>query len=220
MPRFLLVLCAFVSATYAASEAEQHFTDKVRPLLESRCISCHGPDKVKGNLRMDSRAALLKGGDSGPALVPGKPSESLLLQAVLHTRKDLEMPPKEKLTASDIAVLERWITDGAPWPEVKSVSTVATVATGEKIGDAWSDPRNPIVRIFGGQRLDLWSLKPITRTEPTNLRHSSKVRNSIDRFILARVEKAGLKSAPEADRRTWHGECILISPAFRPRPRR
>jgi hypothetical protein len=201
MPRFLLVLCAFISATYAANEAEQHFTDKVRPLLESRCISCHGPDKVKGNLRMDSRAALLKGGDAGPALVPGKPSESLLLQAVLHTRKDLEMPPKEKLTAADIAVLERWITDGAPWPEVKSVSTAATVATGEKIGDAWSDPRNPIVRIFGGQRLDLWSLKPITRTEPPQVRNSSKVKNSIDRFILARVEKAGLNSAPEADRR-------------------
>jgi hypothetical protein len=202
VPRFLIMLYAFVSALHAGNEPEQHFTVKVRPLLESRCISCHGPDKVKGNLRMDSRAALLKGGDSGPALVPGKPSESLLLQAVLHTKKDLEMPPKEKLTASDIAVLERWIAEGAPWPEEQVVSPTVASGTTERIGDAWSDPRNPIVRIFGGQRLDLWSLKPITRPEPPNVRNSSKVRNSIDRFILARVEKSGLKPAPEADRLT------------------
>src|SRR5688572_17758442 len=202
MPRFLAVLCAFVSATYAGIEAGQHFSEKVRPLLESRCITCHGPDKVKGNLRMDSRAALLKGGDSGPALVPGKPSESLLLQAVLHTKKDLEMPPKEKLTATEIAILERWIIDGAPWPEAKSLPATAATSTGERIGDAWSDARNPIVRIFGGQRLDLWSLKPVTRPQPPNIRNSTRVKNSIDRFILARVEAAGLKPAPEAERRT------------------
>src|SRR5688500_12969418 len=106
MLRVLLILSAILPLALYASDADQHFTERVRPLLESRCISCHGADKVKGGLRMDSRDALIKGGDSGPALVPGKPSESLLLQAVLHSRKDLEMPPKEKLTATEIAVLE------------------------------------------------------------------------------------------------------------------
>jgi hypothetical protein len=201
MLRVLLILSALFPLALHASDPAQHFTDRVRPLLESRCISCHGPDKVKAGLRMDSRDALLKGGDSGPAIVPGKPSESLLLQAVLHTKKDLEMPPKEKLTATDIAVLERWISDGAPWPET-STTTTAAAPSSEKIGDAWTDPRNPIVRIFGGQRLDLWSLKPIKRPEPPAVRNPSKVKNPIDRFILAKLDEANLRPASEADRRT------------------
>lgn len=195
-----LLLCCTVSAVLIADEPEHHFIDKVKPLLDSRCVSCHGADKVKGGLRMDSRAALLSGGDSGPALVPSKPSESLIIQAVLHANKDLEMPPKEKLTARDVAVLERWIADGAPWPETKPTALVESTPRGEKIGDAWSDPHNPIAKIFGGQRLDLWSLKPIKRPIPPTVRNAARVRNPIDRFILAKVEATGLKAAPEAGR--------------------
>ena len=103
----LLLLAVWTARADTATE--QLFADKVKPLLDSRCISCHGPDKVKGGLRMDSRAGLLKGGDSGPALVPGNPSDSLLLQAVMHSKKDLEMPPKEKLTTNDIAALRRFV---------------------------------------------------------------------------------------------------------------
>src|SRR5262245_21710634 len=107
-----------LASVRADDEAGRHFVDFVKPLLDSRCVSCHGPDKVKGGLRMDSRTAILKAGDSGvPAVVPGRPADSLLLQAVMHSRKDLEMPPKEKLTPRDIALIERWIRDGAPWPE-------------------------------------------------------------------------------------------------------
>ena len=186
----------------AESPADRHFLDKVKPLLDLRCVSCHGPDKQKGGLRLDSRAAALKGGDSGPGLVPGKPGESLFLQAVLHAKPDLEMPPKEKLTAADIAVLERWVADGAPWPEGTAATTRPALAPGERIGDAWSDPRNPIVRIFGGQRLDLWSLKPIRRPEAPAVQTPEWARNPIDRFILARLEAAGLRPSPEADRRT------------------
>ncbi|HYE31116.1 MAG TPA: c-type cytochrome domain-containing protein, partial [Methylomirabilota bacterium] len=113
IPILLLLLVAPLRG--AAADAERHFTDIVKPLLDSRCISCHGPDKVKGALRLDSREAILKGGDNGPSIVPGKPSESLLLKAVMHTAPDLEMPPKEKLTPKDIAAFEKWIQDGAPW---------------------------------------------------------------------------------------------------------
>src|SRR6185436_17370401 len=125
-------------ALSAESDVNQHFVGKVKPLLDRRCISCHGPDKVKGGLRLDSREAILKGGDNGPALVVGKPSESLLLQAVMHSKKDLEMPPKEKLTKTDITILEKWIRDGAPWPNVSVVTAESKLAPGERIGDAWS----------------------------------------------------------------------------------
>lgn len=201
-----LLAVALPTALRADNAAERHFLDKVKPLLESRCVSCHGPDKVKGGLRLDSREAVLKGGENGPALERGKPGDSLLLQAVLHTKKDLEMPPKEKLTPQDIAVLEQWIRDGAPWPmESKIAALEKPVQPGERIGDAWSDPRNPIVRIFGGQRLDLWSFKPVQRPAIPDLpsaESGAACRNPIDAFIQLRLAEHHLKPAPEADRRT------------------
>src|ERR1043166_6968192 len=178
--RFALGL-AMAGPIRAEDTAERHFIQRVKPLLESRCVSCHGPDKAKAGLRLDSREGALKGGEHGPAVTPGKPSESLLLQAVMHAKKDLEMPPKEKLTTNDIAVLARWIRDGAPWPRSDAVlaatpqlapwsdavlAATPQLAPGERLGDAWHDARNPIVRIFGGQRLDLWSLQPLQRFEP------------------------------------------------------
>jgi hypothetical protein len=221
------LLCALALAgaccVRADDASDRHFHDKVKPLLDSRCISCHGPDKVKGALRLDSRAAALKGGDNGPAVIPGKPSESLLLQAVMHAKPDLEMPPKEKLTTNDIAVLRRWISDGAPWP-IAPTNDIASVPLkpGERLGDAWTDSRNPIVRIFGGQRLDLWSLKPVQRVEPpvnksviskpatsgakggaVNSRATHQApRHPIDQFIQAKLAEKKLTPAPEADKRS------------------
>jgi mono/diheme cytochrome c family protein len=230
--RSLLCALALAGADGARAEdaSDRHFRDKVKPLLDSRCISCHGPDKVKGALRLDSLAAALKGGDNGPAVIPGKPSESLLLQAVMHAKPDLEMPPKEKLTTNDIAVLRRWIADGAPWPAAPTNETAAAqLKPGERLGDAWSDPRNPIVKIFGGQRLDLWSLQPVRQVEPpvvkkgiakavingakggagrTMSRTTDSLttdrfpRHPIDQFIHAKLAEKKLTPAPEADRRT------------------
>ncbi len=182
--------------------ADQHFLGRVKPLLDSRCITCHGAEKQKGGLRLDSRAAAVKGGESGPAVIPGKPAESLLLDAVLHSKKELKMPPKEKLTATDITELKRWIRNGAPWPATASLTALPPTKPGERIGDAWSDPRNPIVRIFGGQRLDLWSLQPISNAPPPSVHNKRWVQNPIDRFVLARLEAARLAPTSEADRRT------------------
>lgn len=203
--RFLAAAVLFAAgAVVASANSDAHFRDKVQPLLESRCISCHGADKVKGGLRLDSRDAALKAGDSGePAVVPGQPEKSLLLHAVMHAKKDLEMPPKEKLTPRDIAVLEQWIRDGAPWPKtVASESTAASTNTVIKLGDAWSDPRNPIVRIFGGQRLDLWSLMPVRPVTPPVVKNKRWARNAVDRFSLARLEQRGVPPPAEADKRT------------------
>jgi len=225
---FAALALAGACGTRADDAADRHFHDKVKPLLDSRCISCHGSDKVKGALRLDSRAATLKGGDNGPAVMPGKPSDSLLLQAVMHTKPDLEMPPKEKLTTNDIAVLRRWIADGAPWPAAPTNEiSAAPLKPGERLGDAWSDPRNPIVKIFGGQRLDLWSLQPVRRVEPPvgkkvisrsvvsgakggamrspitdSLMTDYSPRHPIDQFIHAKLAEKKLTPAPEADRRT------------------
>ena len=202
---FLLLTSALAGFTVSAraAESDQHFTDKVWPLLESLCVSCHGPDKVKGSLRLDSRDAILKAGESGErAVVPGKPADSLLLHAVMHSKKDLEMPPKEKLTTNDIAVLERWIRDGAPWPQATALAATTQLAPGERIGDAWSDPRNPIVRIFGGQRLDLWSLQPVQRIQPPTVKNKRWARTPLDRFTLAKREAAGTPPPREADQRT------------------
>lgn len=202
--RFLLAAFVLASNLRADEAADRHFAERVKPLLDSRCVSCHGADKVKGGLRLDSRAGVLKSGDSGsPAVVPGRPQDSLLLQAVMHVRKDLEMPPKEKLTTNDVAVLERWIRDGAPWPQsdAKAVSVLAA-RPGERLGDAWTDSRNPIARLFAGQRLDLWSLRPVQDPPMPRVRNQRWVRTSIDAFVLARWEAAGRGPRPEADRRT------------------
>ena len=340
-------------------------------MLEAKCVQCHGSDKQKGGLRLDSRVAALKGGDSGPALVPGDAKKSLLLAAVRHAKKELAMPPKEKLPANDIASLENWILDGAPWPEPVAVlfedeehflgalasgkgtarlvtndvfkgtaalgmtplqreaatvpgwgfairehpgagefrylrfawkkrgegsvmielassgkwpdakvpkgryvagpnttgwaaiSVADTAPTGwtvvtvdlwkdigsftltgiaptcdkgeeaffdsiilaptiesldaytpgngqlafrdpnKKLGDAWTDPENPIRKIWQGQRLDLWSLKKPARVAVPEIRNSKfETRNSIDRFLLAKLAEKKLTFSPEADPRT------------------
>ncbi|HZJ14428.1 MAG TPA: DUF1549 domain-containing protein, partial [Chthoniobacteraceae bacterium] len=195
----LLAVVAF-SARGSEPSGGDAFLTRVWPLLDRACVKCHGAEKQKGELRLDSREAALKGGDTGPAVVPGHPEESLMLKLVRHPEKDIDrMPPKEKLAIPDIAVLEKWVAAGAPWPRR---ANAPAPPPGERLGDAWNDPRNPIVRIFGGQRLDLWSLRPITNPVPPEVRNESWVRNPIDRFTLARLEAAGKTPAPEADART------------------
>ncbi|HXJ74671.1 MAG TPA: c-type cytochrome domain-containing protein, partial [Candidatus Dormibacteraeota bacterium] len=99
------------------------FENRIRPLLAEQCFSCHGPDKQKGKLRLDSREAMLAGGEHGPALVPGQPEESKLIEAVRSTNADLQMPPKEPLGSRQVSDLVRWISLGAPWPETPAGAT-------------------------------------------------------------------------------------------------
>ncbi len=197
---FLVISLAWLAR--ADSAGDLLFLEKVKPLLEARCVSCHGPEKAKGGLRLDSRDASIRGGENGPAIVPGRSSLSLLLQAVMHSKKDLEMPPKEKLTSNDIALLERWIDAGAPWPENPGARTETFPSPSPKhIGNAWSDQRNPIAQLFGGQRLDLWSLQPISRPNPPRPKNKKWSRNAIDDFILTNLEAMHLSPAREASKR-------------------
>lgn len=179
---FLLAACFL-----HPSEAEQRefFEMKVRPLLARECLSCHGPSKM-GGLAMDSREALLKGGNSGPAITPQRPGESLLLEAVRHTHPRLKMPPSGKLPQSDIHILEEWIGTGAYWPP-SAGAPIKDMAAGYTI--------TPEQRAF-------WSFQPIRKPVPPPVRNAQWPAGKIDRFILAKLEEKGLQPAKPADRRT------------------
>src|SRR5262245_23451531 len=119
-------LIAFVAAgtARAADPGTDFFESKIRPVLVEHCYKCHSAQakKQQGGLHLDTRDSLRKGGDSGPALVPGKPAESLMLKAVRYADADLKMPPTGKLPDAVIADLEKWITMGAPDPRVTSAT--------------------------------------------------------------------------------------------------
>src|ERR1700704_6538500 len=107
----------------------EFFEAKVRPLLTARCLSCHGPAKMKGGLRLDARDSILKGGETGPAAVAGQPGESLLIEAVNYG-DTVQMPPKSRLPAEEVATLTRWVAMGLPWP----VEATKAKAGGAKAG--------------------------------------------------------------------------------------
>ena len=153
------------------------FETSVRPVLVEHCGKCHGATKQWASLRLDSREAFLKGGDSGPAIVPGKPDESLLIQAVRQTDENLKMPPEGALTERQIADLVRWIERGAAFP--------ATPATASRS----RDPNH-------------WAFQPRAQVTPPAVQQANQVRNGVDQFILLKLEAEGLALAPEADRAT------------------
>src|SRR5687767_2322983 len=107
----MLPFVIFALTLSSAASDKALFIDKVQPILQARCYGCHSAEagKVKGGLRVDSREALLKGGHEGPALVPGRPKESLLVRAIGYADPDVEMPPDEKLPAGEIAILTQWV---------------------------------------------------------------------------------------------------------------
>ena len=192
---FLLVFCPWplVAAelredeTRKPSPAEiELFEKKVRPVLANHCFKCHGPKKQKGGLRLDSRANVLKGGETGPAIVPGNPDRSRLIAAVNYDAGGLQMPPPGKLKQDDIAALTAWVTMGASWPNDQSTVSATTGTNGINLQE----------------RAKHWSLQPIAKQTPPAVKRESWPNTTIDRFILARLERAGLSPASAADKRT------------------
>src|SRR3954454_20183078 len=127
------------SAAEPDAAAVAFFEKQVRPLLVEQCHGCHSAkaNKTRGGLALDKREAILSGGDSGPAVVPGKPEQSLLITAVHATKAELQMPPKGKLRPQQIAALEKWVKDGAVYPD--GAEAVAASAL---------DPSSPEAREF------------------------------------------------------------------------
>ena len=118
----LLFACLLPRGTVlAASAGEDLFVSKIEPLLKARCFECHSHEKkIKGGLALDSKSGWQKGGESGPAIVPGKPEASLLVKAVSYVEKDLQMPPKKPLAADEVAALREWVKQGAEAAPMRS----------------------------------------------------------------------------------------------------
>ena len=163
------------------------FEKKVRPVLAGHCYTCHSADtNSKGGLRVDDRNGLIQGGNSGAAVVPGKPDESLLLQAVRHEDGVPKMPPKKPLSAEQVADLTTWIKDGAAWPAVAEAAAL--------------DLGKPNAK-YEGLRRTHWAWQPLSREPVPAVRDESWPSNDIDRFILSRLEQEGLGPVRDADKR-------------------
>jgi mono/diheme cytochrome c family protein len=168
----------------AGSKQIEFFETKVRPIFAEKCQKCHGADKQKGGLRLDSRDAVLKGGESGAVVVPGKPAESPMIDAVNY--RGLEMPPTGKLKEREIAALVEWIRMGAPWPKEKAP------AAGSRRSD---------FSITDEDR-HYWAFQSVGHPQPPHVRRGEWVANPIDAFVLAGLEEKGLAPNPPADPRT------------------
>jgi mono/diheme cytochrome c family protein len=182
---FILAGASLSLAGDPARDTQAFFEKEVRPLLAENCFQCHGEAKQKGGLRLDSLEGVLHGGESGPAVVPGNPAESLLIEAVNHD--GLEMPPKGKLSDAQIDALKRWVQIGAPWPGAGHATSSGT----------------PAVRrtALTDEDRAYWFFQPVKAVEPPAV-PEGWARNPIDAFILDRLRREGLSPSPEADRRT------------------
>ncbi len=166
------------------------FAERVEPVLKARCYECHSHEgKIKGGLVLDSRRGWEVGGDSGPAIVPGKPEESLVMKAVSHVEKDLQMPPKEKMPAHEIALLFEWIKAGAEDPR-----TGKTAASTLRADSGWESEYE--------KRLDWWSLRAMGKGEPPMVGDAVWGREPVDRFIRAALDERGISPAEDADEAT------------------
>jgi hypothetical protein len=177
-----LVCCA--ATPLWAAEGDEFFETSVRPVLAAHCVECHGDEGPEGELRLTSRAGVLAGGKSGPAAIEGDADGSLLIQAVSQTGT-LKMPPEGKLRDDQIAALREWVQQGLPWPDAPEI---AKKRTGELI-------------VSDADRQH-WSFRPIADPPVPGIRDADWPRSTIDAFILAKLEAAGLTHAPSADRRT------------------
>lgn len=183
-----VVACASVLADEQTPtptpEQLQFFEKSVRPLLAKHCYQCHSgkAKRVEAKLLVDTRETLLRGGDSGAAIVPGDAEKSLLIEAVRY--ESYEMPPKGKLPDRDIETLVRWVNMGAPWP--KEVVPTA---------DGGREEFN-----LEKRKSEFWVWQPIVNSDPPHVKETAWPHSNVDRYILARLEKAGLMPSRDADR--------------------
>ena len=192
--RFSAALCFVCLVNFAAraDDTQSEFTagqieffeKQIRPILVEHCRECHGTDDPEAGLRLTSRQAILRGGDSGPAIVPGMLDEGELLLAVSYDADGYQMPPDGRLPQEKIDLLREWVSMGAPWPAEADVAATAEEFNLEA-------------------RAERYSFQPLLQVRPPEVEHTAWPRTPIDRFLLEKLEEAGLAPAPTTDKRTW-----------------
>lgn len=183
-----LLLPTFVQAADPTVEQIEFFEKGIRPLLVEKCYSCHSAKSsmTMGGLRLDIAEGLLKGGDSGPAIFPGAPENSMLIRAVSYKDLQLKMPPTGKLSDDEIQRLTAWVKMGAPDPR-KAVAAVVPLTSGIDFEKARS----------------FWAFRGIQQMAVPPVRQTAWIRSPIDNFVLVQLERKGLKPAPPADKHAW-----------------
>lgn len=185
LPVIVWAAGSLAGAEFTAADLE-FFEKKIRPVLAEHCYKCHSADakKLKGDLMLDHRAGVFKGGDTGPAIVSGKPEQSLLIEAIEYDNVDLEMPPRGKLSDHQIADFTEWVKRGAPWPK--------EAAVGPGAREQFDLPK---------RKAEHWAWQPVQAGAPPKVKQADWPTSPIDQFILAKLEAAGLKPAGPADKR-------------------
>jgi cytochrome c553 len=181
-------LAVLIAGSLCAATGEEFFEKKIRPVLVQKCFVCHS-EKLKtpmGGLRLDSAAALRKGGDSGPAIVTGDPDKSLLVRAIRYDNLKLKMPPDGKLPAEAIADIENWIRMGAPDPRRESAPPAAA-----RTGIDFTEAKK------------FWAFQAVGNPAVPAVKDTAWPRTPVDRFLLTRLEEKGIKPAPPIDRQGW-----------------
>ncbi len=208
-PALLMVLflgCAVARGDESSAQADEpdaaaFFESEVRPLLVEKCQPCHNAEKSKNGLNLTDREAMLRGGDGGPAVVPGTPEESLLIRAVRYLDEP-KMPPKKRLSDASIAKLVRWVALGAPWPSVDKRQTSGSAGDWH-VTDAHSR---------------WWAFQPVRDPHCPPVLDKSHPPTEIDRFLLVELERHGLRPALPADRRTWIRRATFDLTGLPPKP--
>ncbi len=188
-----LVLPALLPAKDAMTDEQANFFErKIRPVLAEKCYECHSAQakKIKGGLKLDTKEATLRGGENGPAVVPGRPDESLIITAIHWSDKDMQMPPKSKLPASVIADFEQWIKMGAPDPRGP-----AAVAGANDAADSWKKAE---INLEEGRKF--WAFQPPKHPMSPEVSNKAWPKSDIDKFVLAKMEEKNLVPVPEASK--------------------
>jgi mono/diheme cytochrome c family protein len=181
---FASLLCA--RKTSANTDDVQVLATRALNILKTRCFSCHGAEKQEGEIRLDSIESLISGDGNGPLVVPRDAESSKLIQVIATTDEEKRMPPKSPLSPDELETLRKWVASGAVGVKHGSIMEDRS---DQSIGSALADERNPIRKLFGGQRLDLWSLQPITRPSVPTVQNQEWPLNAIDCFVLHHWER-------------------------------
>ncbi len=193
----LVLLFGRLSQAQVAGDPVQFYQMRIQPLFAAKCYACHTKSAL-GGLRLDSREAVAKGGNSGPALVPGRPADSLLVQVVTHKHDKIKMPPNGRLSDTEIADIERWVESGAHFPA------------------GAGSPSSPAADLAA--RRNFWSFLPPRQAALPVVKNQAWARTTIDRFILAALEAKGLTPAAPADRATLLRRVTLDLTGLPPTP--